>query len=214
MEERFLAPIDVRLLDALAKDPNLVHAARTLGVGRDRAVYRLRRLRRLYGSSVAEGARGGTSPGSTHLTPLGRRLLRGATGLHPGTNRWAGTYSGTPSPRVVLGPAAALEVAFREREGARVTVEVDPEAFVVARAPAVLSARNSLPASVDRVRLRPDGTATLYARWAGRRVRVALTAGSVDRLALRPGARAYLYVKAVAVRRSGGPAASPGPLRS
>jgi molybdopterin-binding protein/molybdate transport repressor ModE-like protein len=199
--ERWLTPVDVRLLGELGREANLVHAARAIGVGRDRAVYRLERLARLFGGPVAVGRRGGPTPGATHLTPLGRRLLRGAMGVHPGANRWSGVYRSAPSPRVEFGPGDALEVAFRSRDGDRVTVEVDPEAFVVARRRVDLSARNALGATVEQVRTHADGTALLQARWGGRPVRVALTTGSVDRLHLAPGVRAYLYVKAVAVRR-------------
>ena len=200
--ERWLTPVDVRLLREIEREGTLVHAARAIGVGRDRAVYRLERLARLFGGAVALGRHGGPTPGTTRLTPLGRRLLRGASGVRPGANRWSGVYWREPSPRVVLGPNLELEVAFGGRDGARVTVEVDPEAFVVARRHVALSARNALGATVEGVQRHPDGTAHLRARWGGRPVRVALTSGSVDRLRLAPGVRAYLYVKAVAVRRS------------
>ncbi len=208
--EPWLAPVDVRLLRELAREPNVVRASRALGIGRDRAVYRLRRLATLYGGPVAVGHRGGTTPGATRLTALGRRLLGRAEGLHPGSHQWTGTYSSHPSPRIVLGPEASLEVAFRAREGAHVTVEVGPEAFVVARHRVVLSARNALSATVHRVHPRPDRTALLEAVWQGRTVRVAITTGSIERLGLVPGARVYLYVKATAIRRI----RSPGPLRS
>jgi molybdate transport repressor ModE-like protein len=208
--ERWLTPVDIRLLGELERETNLVHAARAIGVGRDRAGYRLERLARLFGGAVAVGRHGGPTPGTTRLTPLGRRLLRRATGQRSGANRWSGIYRTLPSRRVVLGPSAALEVTFRARDGERVTVEVDPEAFVVARRPVDLSARNALGTAVEGVRTHPDGTALLRARWGGRPVRVALTSGSVDRMHLSPGVRAYLYVKAVAVRR----VPSPGSLRS
>ena len=199
--EPWLAPVDVRLLRALAREPNVVRASRALGIGRDRAVYRLRRLATLYGAPVAVGHRGGLTPGATHLTPLGRRLLGRAEGAHPGSQRWKGTYRTRPSPRVALGPGAELEVAFRARDGARVTVEIDPEACVIGRERFLLSARNALPATVQRVHARPGGTAFLEALWQGRTVRVAITAGSIERLKLVPGARVYLYVKATAIRR-------------
>ena len=204
--ESWLAPVDVRLLRELARDPNLVRASRALGTGRDRAVYRLRRLTLLYGRPVAVGRRGGSTPGATRLTPLGRRLLGRASGEHPGTHRWTGTYSGRPSPRVLLGPGAALEVAFRVRERSAVTVEVDPEAFVVARHRVELSARNALAATVRGIHTRPGGVALLEVDWKGRSVRVAITRGSIRRLELVPGARVYLYVKATAIRRVRSPA--------
>jgi molybdopterin-binding protein/molybdate transport repressor ModE-like protein len=199
--ERWLTPVDVALLGELERDANLVHAARAIGVGRDRAVYRLERLARLYDGAVVVGRRGGPTPGATDLTPLGRRLLRRASGLRPDSNRWSGVYRRAPARRVVLGPDGELEVAFRGRDGERVSVEVDPEAFVVARRPVALSARNALRANVEEVRIHSDGTVLLRARWGGRPVRVALTSRSVDRLHLAPGVRAYLYVKATAVRR-------------
>jgi len=208
--ERWLTPLDVRLLRELEREVNLVRAARAIGVGRDRAVYRLQRLARLFGGAVALGRHGGPTPGTTRLTPLGRRLLRRATGARPGVNRWSGVYRRAPSRRVVLGPNLELEVAFRARDGEAVSVEVDPEAFVVARRRVNLSARNALGATVERVERHLDGTALVRAGWGGRPVRVALTSGSVDRLHLAPGVRAYLYVKAVAVRR----APSPGSPRS
>lgn len=208
--EPWLAPVDVRLLRELAREPNVVRASRALGIGRDRAVYRLHRLATLYGGPVAVGRRGGPTPGATRLTPLGRRLLGRAEGLRPGSHRWTGSYFARPLPRVELGPRAVLEVTFRAREGDRVTVEIDPEAFVIARHRVVLSARNVLAATVRRVHLRPDGTAILEADWQGRTVRVAITLGSIRRLGLVPGARAYLYVKATAIRR----VRSRGPLRS
>ncbi len=199
--DRWVTPLDRRLLEILAAEPNVVRAARRLRIGRDRAVYRLARLARLFGTPVAEGQRGGPSPGGTSLTSLGRRLVAAGRPDRPPGNRWTGTYTGRPSPAVRLGPGARLEVSFRAREGASVTVEVEPEAFVVARRPAALSARNALRATVLAVRPRADGTAELIARWAGRPVRVALTVGSIGRLGLAPGARAVLYAKAVAVRR-------------
>jgi len=208
--ERWLTPLDLRLLGRLATERNLVRTARELGIGRDRAVYRLARLHRLFGGPVTRSRKGGATPGRTELTPLGRRLLRRSSGAASRTNRWRGTYRSLPSPRVLLGEGNALEVSFRYRDDRPVTVEVDPQAFVVGRRPAELSARNVLRATVTRVRRERSGTAELTARWGNRSVRVALTAGSVDRLRLRPGTRAYLFLKAVAVHRS----PTPGSPRS
>jgi len=199
--ERWLTPVDVRLLAELGRDPNLVRAAKRIGVARDRAVYRLLRLRRLYGSSVVTTRRGGRAGGGTRLTRLGRRLLERATGAHSHANRWAGIYRTRPSPHVTLEGGGEIAVSFRLRDGAATTVEVDPEALVVARRPAELSARNRLTATVAGVDRHADGTAYLTARWHRRPVRVALTTGSVDRLGLRPGRAIYLYAKATAVRR-------------
>lgn len=204
-----LTPLDVRLLRRLAVEPNVARASRALGIGRDRAVYRLARLKRLYGRPVVAGHRGGTTPGGSRLTSLGRALLAKGSGEHPGTNRLDGLYRRRPTPRVTFPDGASLEVAFRAADGAPVRVEVDPEAIVVAVEKVDLSARNRLDVVVEGVHARPDGTARLTARWGGRTLRVALTAGSVRRLGLAPGRPVYLYAKAVAVRR----VASPGPLR-
>lgn len=198
---RWLTPLDVQLLARLDAEPNLVRAARGLGIGRDRAVYRLARLRRLYGGAVARGQRGGHEPGSTRLTRLGRRLLGRERGDRPGSNHWTGVYRAFPTPRVVIDRSSELEVAFRARDGGTVRVAVDPEAILVGRRRVALSARNVLPARVERSTISSNGTASITARWNSRTVRVALTAGSVRRLGLTPGRRTFLYVKAVAVRR-------------
>jgi molybdopterin-binding protein/molybdate transport repressor ModE-like protein len=201
--ERWLTPLDVRLLGRLAVEPNLVRVARRLRIGRDRAVYRLLRLERLFGGPVVHGRKGGRTPGRTDLTARGRRLLDQSTGPHRRANRWRGTYHRSPSPRVVLDAGGELEVSFRHRDGTPVVVDIDPEAIVVARRRVELSARNVLATTVIAVRRRRSGTAELTARWGTLLVRVALTPGSVARLGLRPGRRAYLFLKAVAVRRGG-----------
>jgi len=198
--ERWVSPDDLRLLQEIAREPNVVRAARTLGIGRDRAVYRLGRLERELGGPVVVGHRSGIDGGGTRLTPRGRRLLARARGSGRPTNRWTGTYRRAPAPHVVLGPRAELEVAFGGREGDRVTVEVDPESFVVSPRRVDLSARNALPAVVERVRGGRGGTALLLARWQGRSVRVALTPASVGSLGLHPGSPVVLYAKAVAIR--------------
>jgi len=198
--EASLTATDVRLLAALQRTRNLVHACRQVGIARDRAVYRLRRLDRLYGS-VTGAARGGAHGGGTWLTARGRRLLARAQGAHAHANRWTGTYRGGPSPRVELDPDSRLDVAFRWRDGGTVVVEVDPESIVVAAHAVPLSARNALRAVVQAIRRRPDGTVELTARWNGRPVRVTLTEGSVGRLGLAVGRPAFLYVKATSLRR-------------
>jgi len=200
--ERWLTPTDVRLLGSLDRTPNLVRAARSIGIGRDRAIYRLQRLSQLYGGAVTVGRRGGTTPGATRLTALGRRLLGREDGRGSPAQRWIGTYRAGPPPRVTLGTGRDLVVSFRATEGQRVGLEADPEAFVVARRRVDLSARNVLEARIVRTDLRPEGTAELVADWAGTPVRVALTWSSIERLRLVPGARVYLYVKAVALRRA------------
>jgi len=199
--EPSLTPTDVRLLGALARTANVVRAAGDLGIGRDRAVYRLRRLARLYGGPVATARRGGRLGGTTRLSPLGRRLLAQATGVHPGANRWTGIYHAGPPAVVDLGEGIRLAVAFRAPEGRRVTVEVDPEAWVLARHPAALSARIALRGRVESVRRRSRGTVHVTVRWGPRRVRAAITEESVRRLGIVRDRRVILYAKAVAVRR-------------
>jgi len=206
--ERWLTPTDVRLLGSLARTPNLVRAARAIGIERDRAVYRLQRLARLYGRAVAVGRRGGATPGATRLTALGRRLLERAGGPSTSAQRWVGSYHRGPPPRVAIGSGRELVVSFRAPDGQRVAVEVDPEAFIVSRRRVELSARNVLRTRVVRAVPRPGGTAELEADWSGTPVRVALTWASVERLRLTPGTWVYLYVKAVALRRG-----SSGPTR-
>ena len=199
--EASLTPTDIRLLGALARTANVVRASRSLGIGRDRAVYRLRRMRRLYGAPVTEAARGGRSGGRTRLTALGRQLLDRASGSRPGANRWSGPFHRGPPATVELGAGRRLEVAFRAPDGARVTVEVDPDAWVLARRPAELSARNAVRAVVASVRRRRDGTAIVTVRWGPDPVRAEVTVGSLGRLGIARGRPVIFYAKAVAVRR-------------
>ncbi|MFZ0699956.1 MAG: TOBE domain-containing protein [Thermoplasmata archaeon] len=201
--ERWLTPMDVRLLARLSTTPNVVRASRSLGIPRDRAVYRLARLHRLYGAPVVRARRGGSTPGETQLTALGRRLLRDAREdrAEPHFNRFSGVYRAGRSPKVDLGEGRELEVGFRGREGAPVEVAIDPSSIVIARRPAELSARNALAATVDSTHEHNAQSAELRALWRGLVVRVGITPGSIRRLALVPGARVYLYVKAVSVRR-------------
>ncbi|HYA10431.1 MAG TPA: TOBE domain-containing protein [Thermoplasmata archaeon] len=208
-DEGSLTPLDVRLLGELERTRNVVRASQALGIGRDRAVYRLDRLGRLFGP-VTTSTRGGVGGGTTELTPLGRRLLARALGARPGANDWTGSYRRGPPPYVELDEGGRLEVAFRAAEGAPVTVEVDPDALIVAVRPAELSARNALVAIVESVHPRPDGTAIVAARWGRTLVRAEVTVGSVRRLGLAPGRPVILYAKAVSVRRL----PSPGRLRS
>lgn len=210
--EHWLTPMDVRLLARLSTTPNLVHAARSLGIPRDRAVYRLARLRRLYRAPVVRARRGGATPGETRLTALGRRLLGGRSGARPDreVNRFSGVYRGGRPPKVDLGDGRELEVSFGGRTGALVEVVVDAGSIIVARRPAVLSARNALVATVQSTRAHGPQRAELRALWKGLSVRVGITPGSIRRLGLEPGTRVYLYVKAVSVRR----VATRGSLRS
>lgn len=204
-----LAAVDRQLLEALARTPNVVRAARAIGISRDRAVYRLARLARRVGP-VTIARRGGADGGRTTLAPAGRRLLARAHGGRAGTNRWVGTFRRGPPPSVEVAPGRSLVVAFRAAAGARVTVELPPSVLIVAPRRATLSARNALPAVVEWVRPRADGTAAVAVRWGPVPVRVEVTVDSLDRLGLARGRPVILYAKAVSVRR----VATPGSLRS
>ena len=200
--ERWVTPLDQRLLTELDRTPNVVRAAQVLGISRDRAVYRLQRLARLYGRPATLGRRGGGGVGATTLTPFGRSLLHAGAGRRPGTNRWAGRYRARPSPHIDLGPGRRLEVAFRAKPDTLVTVEVEPESFLIARGTFESSARNVLPARLTDLRSLRSGRVEVRADWNGTPIRATLTPGSVRRLGLAPGRRAYFYLKAVAVRRA------------
>lgn len=202
-QEAFLTPTDRRLLRALAREPNLVHAARRLGIGRDRAVYRLRRLRRLYGRPIATGHPGGAGrAGATVLTAFGRRLAHGSAAAAPRPSQsWVGVYCAGSPPTVTFGAGAALVVAFRAADRAKVRVAVEPETILVAGRRFDSSARNVLSVVVARITRRPGGGRLLHARWGGRTIRAAITDESVARLGIAPGRRVLLYLKAVSVRR-------------
>lgn len=199
--EQWLTPTDRRLLAALRTRPSLVQAARALGITRDKAVYRLQRIRRLYGKPAAVGHRGGGAVGATTLTAFGRSLLRGGEGAHRGANRWLGVYYASPSPHVDLGNGRELEVAFAARPHEHLRVEVDPESFVIARTHFESSARNVLNVTVESVRPYGPGRVRVHARWGGLRVRATVTPASVQRLRLARGRSAFFYLKAVAVRK-------------
>jgi molybdate transport repressor ModE-like protein/molybdopterin-binding protein len=217
-----LAPVDVALLDLLSREGNLVAACARLGIGRDRGVYRLRRLARVLGRPAVTSLRGGRGGGSTRLTATGRRVLaRGAAPpigpravprLTPPMNAWTGAWHAAPHPHVDVALGFAWNVDFLAREGERVSVTLDPEAVLVARSAFPTSARNVLEGTVARVRDTGAGTGgerRLVLVRSGRvRVLAAVTDGSVRRLGLAPGRRVVLFVKATALHRGGGRAPS------
>lgn len=202
--ERWLTPIDLKLLRALGRTPNLVRAARAVGITRDRAVYRIARLRRLYGRAAAVGRRGGGALGSTTLTKFGRALLRPASPppARFGMVQWTGIYRGGPSPHVDLPGGRRIVVAFRARPGSSVALELDPETVIVSRTRFESSARNVLRVRIVALRAIAAGRVALEARWDGLPIRAIVTPGSAARLGLAPGRNAFFYVKAVAVRRA------------
>lgn len=211
---------DVALLRSLGQEPSVVAASRRIGISRDRAVYRLRRLERAFGGPVVVSVRGGLAHGNTRLTQLGDRIVRQgfdavelleARPLSPlsAPNLLHGVYRRTPAPEVVVSRNLRLRVAFGAEEGEAVSVLLDPEAILVARRRFPSSARNVLPGVVEAIR--PAGTLglMLVVRAGRTRLRVAVTEEPVRQLRLRPGAPVVLYVKATALRRVGPRALGP-----
>jgi len=217
---------DVALLRSLGQKRSVVAASRSVGISRDRAIYRLARLERAFGGPVVSGVRGGRSHGGTNLTPLGDRIVRQGfdsiellesrpvTPLsHP--NLLHGTFRAAPSPAVELAGGPRLRVAFTAEEGEAVALLLDPEAILVARGKFPSSARNVVRGVVSHVQRGPGGT-TLVVKVGRAGFRVAVTEEPVRQLHLDPGVRVWLYVKATALRRVGpaGPRATRGSPRS
>jgi molybdate transport repressor ModE-like protein/molybdopterin-binding protein len=222
MRPSVVTDTDVALLRAVARDRSVVAASRRVGITRDRAVYRLGRLRSAFGGPVVRSERGGRDHGVTRLTALGDRIVRRGfdslelIGSHPvapppRSNLLRGVYRHLPTPEVAVGRGLRLRVAFPASEGERVTLLLDPEAVLIARGRFPSSARNVLRASVDSVRHGTDPSgSTLVARVGALRLRVAVTEESVRHMHLARGQPVWLYVKATALRLVGGsPGASP-----
>jgi molybdate transport system regulatory protein len=217
MRPRVVTDTDIALLRSLARLPSVVAASRNVGISRDRAVYRIAQLERAFGGAIVSSERGGTTHGGTRLTPLGDRIVRrgfdsvellDARPVSPPlpSNRIRGTYHGAPTPQIILGRDVRLRVAFKAEEGEPVTVMVDPESILVAGDRFPSSARNVIPAIVQKVvRGATPSASTLLALAGSTRIRVAVTEESVRELRLAPGAPLWLYVKATALRRVGPP---------
>jgi molybdopterin-binding protein/molybdate transport repressor ModE-like protein len=218
-----VTPLDVQLLVEVDRRGSVVAAARALRVSRDRAVYRLARLRRRMGGPVVLAHRGGSGGGRTGLTARGRRVVAGGAEAvawpsksgPPRRQGFRGEYRTEPEPHVVAKDGFSAWVTFPGHEGERVSVVLDPEAIVVALGPTRSSARNAWPGTVARVG-RPAGAAgpgrrDLVVRVGARRLTVAVTDRSVRSLGLAPGRRVTLLAKATAVRRLGAtPGSRPG----
>lgn len=214
---------DVALLRTLARERSITNASVRVGMTRDRAVYRIRRLSTAFGGPVVRSTRGGTGHGFTVLTVLGDRIARGgfesvelldARPVPPfrPPNLLRGVYHRSPSPEVRVGSALRLRVAFDAEEGARVSLLLDPEAVVVARRRFPSSARNVLAGTVERFERHRGGLAwSLVVRCGATRLRVAITEEPVRQLGLKAGTPVWLYVKATALRRVGG-ARGPSPV--
>jgi molybdate transport repressor ModE-like protein len=193
----------------------VVAASRSVGISRDRAIYRLARLERAFGGPVVAAVRGGRFHGGTLLTPLGDRIVRegfdsvellGARPVAPLShpNLLEGVFRRGPAPEVELGSGLRLRVAFAAEEGEPVAVLVDPESILVARRRFPSSARNVLPGVVVKLGwAHGDGGRLLLVRSGPATFRVAITDEPIRQLHLTPGARVWLYVKATAVRRVG-----------
>ncbi len=217
MRPRVVTDTDIALLRSLSRLPSVVAASRSVGISRDRAVYRLAQLERAFGGAVVASVRGGKTHGGSRLTPLGDRIVRRGfdsvefidsrpASRPPPSNRIRGIYHAAPAPQIALGGTVRLRVSFRAEEGEPVTVMLDPESVLVARARFPSSARNVVPARIQNVvRGRSPSGSTLLVVAGSTRLRVTVTGESVRELRLAPGAPVWLYVKATALRRVGPP---------
>ena len=213
--EVVVTPLDIRLLAALDREQSVVGAARSVGISRDRAVYRLGRLRQRAGGPIVSASRGGAGGGGSGLTARGRAVLAGGAeavewpsgAAPPHRQGFTGIYRTQPEPHVVASDGFSAAVAFAAEEGARVSVTVDPEAIVVAIGSLRSSARNVWAGAVEKVRSPPGGGRSgrreVTVRIGSRRLLVAVTARSVVSLDLRPGRQVTLLAKATAVRPVG-----------
>ena len=208
----WVPPEDVELLRAIDREGSVAGASRSLGIPRDRAVYRIARLSARLPGGVLVPHRGGAAHGFSRLTEAARRLLEGkgpprvraAPAPHHPT-LLVGTYRAGREARVDVA-GQPVYVDFTASDGERVAVAVDPEAIVVAPGRFVSSARNVWEGTVRSVRARPgeSGAArrTVRIRALGRDLAVALTPASLRSLGLSKGRRVFLYVKATALRRA------------
>jgi molybdopterin-binding protein/molybdate transport repressor ModE-like protein len=211
-----LTALDLQLLREVDREGNLVRACRRLGIGRDRGVYRMRRLVRALGRPVARTRRGGPAAGSTVLTAEGQRLLReGSPGTsltrsggprpRPAPAGLRGVWHRHPSPRVDVEGGLELYVTFEAREGEPVDLAIPPDSVLLARGRFPTSARNVLPGRVvhvERSRVRGPGTPRGVEVSVGKvRLWAAVTDASVHRLRLKPGRPVVVYLKATAVHR-------------
>jgi molybdate transport repressor ModE-like protein/molybdopterin-binding protein len=213
--EFVVTPLDISLLAAVDRVGSVVAAARSVGVSRDRAVYRIARLRERAGGAVVTTRRGGAAGGRTGLTARGRAVLEGGAeaaawpegGRPPRHQNLTGVYRTDPEPRLFASDGFSAAVAFVARDGERLTVTLDPEAIVVALGTTRSSARNSWPGVVEKVRTPagdgPAGRRELSVRVGRHSLTVAVTERSVRALGLKPGRRVTLLAKATALRRVG-----------
>lgn len=216
----YVLPEDLALLDALERVGSLAAAARSTGMGRDRAVYRLERLDRIAGGRVVAASRGGAQRGTSRLTPRGvalRRRARGERGPRAlpreptvaSATRIEGRFHRTPFPHVRLRGGIRLAVAFRAPAGRPVRVVIPPESVLLARQRFPTSARNVLRGTVARITPARGGLARVEVAVGRARLMSLVTQRAIRALALSPRSRVVVYVKATAVRRDTGGISDP-----
>ena len=219
--EHLLTPLDLALLRAISDVGSLAQACRKIGIGRDRGVYRIRRLELLLGTPVVRAERGGTSGGGgSELTKTGASLLRQGVGpldregegegpgeVAPLPEPLVGRWHAAPAPCVELDNGLRLFVGFRRPEGELVGISVNPDAVVVARRRFPSSAQNVLLSRVLSLAPLSESRVLLTAEVRGIRLSSCITPQARRSLGLRKASRVYLYVKANAVRPVSGASA-------
>ncbi len=208
----YVTPEDVALLRALSRERSLAAAARTAGMGRDRAVYRAERLARIAGGKVLVAKRGGRQYGSSRLTPLGRTLLERGSQVAGSTARpgergsgpvlLEGRYLRRPYPRVRLAGGLELAVGFRAPDQERVRLTVPADSVLVARRRFPTSARNALAGRVERLVPVAKDLVRLDVRCGAVRLASLVTQRAVRALGLARRSSVVLYIKATSVRRA------------
>ncbi len=208
----YVTPEDVALLRALRRERSLAAAARTAGMGRDRAVYRAERLSRIAGGEVLVATRGGRQHGSSRLTSLGQALLERGSQVAdsvagPPGERGSGPvvlegrYLRSPYPRVRLAGGLELAVGFRAPDRENVRLAIPADSVLVARHRFPTSARNALAGRIERVVPVGRDLVRLEVRCGAVRLASLVTRRAVRALALTRHASVVLYIKATSARR-------------
>lgn len=71
-----MGPGKADLLDAIAREGSISHAARTMGMSYRRAWLLVETMNQAFRGPLVDAARGGPGGGGAHLTPLGREALK------------------------------------------------------------------------------------------------------------------------------------------
>ncbi len=206
---------DLSLLRSLDQSRSVVAASAHVGISRDRAIYRLQRLRDAVGGPVVTSERGGSGHGGTRLTDLGHRVARGgfnsvelvaaraSAGLSA-PNRLAGVYRHVPTPAIRARAPSPPSGGVRRRRGRAGRAPPRPGGDP-RRARAVRDQRaERAPGTVESIRPAGRLGRTLVVRVGPVRVRAAVTPEPIRQLGLAPGTSVYVYVKATALRRAPG----------